>query len=178
GGGVGWGGGAARDRSAPQRQWDSPPTSPPPPIPWNRPFQPFVGRATNTLTRHPVGGCVTVARTRQDPSAALSSTESMVVLGSATLARSSWGITGAPSATAGLGGASPTWGRATAAGRATRTVSIPRRSRVSPNLEGRAIASVRVACDGIILAGPHEALDCRRPRGSLAVRLAASRATC
>src|SRR5262249_57459478 len=123
GGGVGWGGGAARDRSAPQRQWDSPPTSPPPPIPWNRPFQPFVGRATNTLTRHPVGGCVTVALTRHDPSAALSSTESMVVFGSATLVRLSCGITGALSAKAGFGGGSPTWARAAAEG-ATRAASL------------------------------------------------------
>src|SRR5262249_44941463 len=131
GGGVGWGGGAARDRSAPQRQWDSPPTSPPPPVPWNLPFQPFVGRATNTLTRHPVGGCVTVALTRHDPSESLSSTESMVVFGSATLARPSCGITGSLSAKIGLGGASPTWAQATAPGSATNRVRTPRRCRTS-----------------------------------------------
>ena len=106
-------------------------------MPWNLPFQPFVGRATNTLTRHPVGGCVTVALTRQDPSAALSSTESMVVFGSETLVRLSCGITGALSAKAGLGGASPTWARATAAGSATRTVSIPMRCRARPNVVGK-----------------------------------------
>src|SRR3954453_10725644 len=70
-----------------------PPAYPPPPVPWNLPFQPFVGRATNTFTRHPVGGCVTVALTRQDPSAALSSTESMVVFGSETLVKSSCEVT-------------------------------------------------------------------------------------
>src|SRR3954463_13033716 len=153
-----------------------PPTYPPPPVPWNLPFQPFVGRATNTLTRHPVGGCVTVALTRQDPSAALSSTESMVVFGSATLVRRSCGITGALSAKVGLGGASTTWARA-AAGSATRTVSIPRQCRARPNVEGSVTARARVTFDGIILSEPHEALACRRSRGYLAARLAASRAT-
>ena len=89
----------------------------------------------NTLTRHPVGGCVTVALTRQDPSAAFSSTESMVVFGSATLIRLSCAITGELSVNAGLGGISPTWARATAAGSATRTVSIPMRCLVRPNVE-------------------------------------------
>src|SRR4051794_18247671 len=158
---------AKPSRNGPFKAAGFPPTYPPPPVPWNLPFQPFVGSATNTLTRQPVGGCVTVARTRQDPSASLSSTESMVVFGSETLVRSSCGITGALSAKAGLGGASPTWARATAAGSATRTVSIPIRYRASPDLEGRATASARVRFDEIILAEPHEALDCRRPRGYL-----------
>ena len=84
----------------------------------------------------------------------MSSTESMVVFGSATLVRPSCGITGALSAKAGLGGISPTWARATAAGSATRTVSIPMRCRARPNVEGRATASARVTFDGIILAEP------------------------
>src|SRR3954465_13750718 len=81
-------------RNGPFKPAGFPPTYPPPPVPWNLPFQPFEGRAMNTFTRHPVGGCVTVALTRQDPSAASSSTESMVVFGSETLVRSSCEITG------------------------------------------------------------------------------------
>src|SRR5262249_61963311 len=88
------------ERTGPLKPLGFPPTYPPPPVPWNRPFQPFVGRATNTFTRHPVGGCVTVALTRQDPSPALSSRGSVVALGIATLVRSSCGITGSLSAQA------------------------------------------------------------------------------
>src|SRR5262249_26868960 len=89
---------ASPERNGPLEALGFPPKYPPTPVPWTLPFQPFVGRATNTLTRHPVGGCVTVALTRQDPSAALSSTDSMVVFGIATLVRLSCGITGALSA--------------------------------------------------------------------------------
>src|SRR5262249_2694138 len=95
-------------RVGPLKAAGFPPTYPPPPVPWNLPFQPFMGRAMDPLTRHPVGGCVTVARTRQDPSASLSSTESIVVFGSASFIRLSYGTTGALSANAGFGGGSPT----------------------------------------------------------------------
>ena len=160
---------AKPERNGPLKPAGFPPTYPPPPVPWNLPFQPFVGRATNTFTRHPVGGCVTVARTRQDPSASLSSTESMVVFGSETLARSSCGITGSLSAKAGLGGASPTWARATAAGSATRTVEYPDvdAARGPTSKEGPRKA-FELQFDGIILAEPfmkHSTADDRGANG-------------
>src|SRR5262245_16089829 len=132
----------------------------------------------NTLTRHPVGGCVTVALTRQDPSSALSSTESMVVFGSATLVRLSCGITGALSAKTGLGGFSPTWARATAAGSAARRASIPMRCRARPNVEGRAIGSIRIPFDGIILLSlmKHSTADNRGAHWLSASRQAGRRA--
>src|SRR5262249_1361134 len=138
------------------------------PVPWNLPFQPFMGRATNTFTRHPVGGCVTVALTRQDPSASFSSTESMVVFGSETLARSSCEITGSLSAKMGLGGAWATWARATAPGSATNRVSIPMRCRTRADVEGKAPEGVRVSFDEIILAEPfmkHSPVDDRGAGG-------------
>src|SRR4051812_6632066 len=163
-------------RNGPFKAPGFPPTYPPPPVPWNRPFQPFVGRATNTFPRHPAGGCVTVARTRQDPSAASSSTESMVVFGSATLARSSCEITGSPSAKTGLGGASPTWARATAAGSATRRISIPSLCRTRADVRRTTTECVRAEFAGIIWAesflkrAPTVAgLTDREPRGELGV---------
>jgi hypothetical protein len=74
----------------------------------------------------------------------------MVVFGSATLIRLSCGTTGALSAKAGLGGSSLTWARATAAGIATRRVSIPMRCRARPDVAGKATASARFTFDGFI----------------------------
>src|SRR3954447_11625152 len=166
-------------RNGPFKPAGFPPTYPPPPVPWNRPFQPFVGSATNIFTRHPVGGCVTVARTRQDPSAALSSTESMVVFGSETLVRSSCAITGSLSAKIGLGGASPTWARATAAGSAIKRMSIPRRCRTGADVKGKTTECVRAEFDGIILAESlkkHAPADCRGADGPRASWQAGRRA--
>src|SRR5438034_1580725 len=58
----------------------------------------------NTLTRSPDGGCVTVAVTRHDPSEGSSAAESIVVLGSETLARLSHGHTGEAPGKRGFGG--------------------------------------------------------------------------
>src|SRR5262249_39529053 len=103
----------------------------------------------------------------------------MVVFGSETFVRFSCGITGALSVKAGLGGFSPTWAPATAAGSATRTVRIPMRCRARPNVEGRATASARVTFDRIILAEPflkHSPADYRGATGLRALRQAGQRA--
>src|SRR6185503_8610349 len=83
-----------------------PPENPPPPFPRNLPFQFFMGRPMNTLTRSPAGGCVTVAVTRHDPFVGSIAAESIVVFGSATFVRLSHGHTGAASGKSGFGGAS------------------------------------------------------------------------
>src|SRR5262245_15421035 len=81
-----------------------PPENPPPPTPRNRPFQFDVGMPTQILTLSPAGGCVVIAVTRHMPGLAGSSTaDSMVVFGSATIARLSQDRTGLALATAGFG---------------------------------------------------------------------------
>src|SRR5437870_4422289 len=75
------------------------------------PFQFVAGRPMKTLTRSPDGGCVTVAVTRHEPSEGSSAAESIVVLGSETLARLSHGHTGAASGKSGFGGVSAAWTR-------------------------------------------------------------------
>jgi hypothetical protein len=72
-----------------------PPEKPPPPVPKNLPFQLVVGIAIQIRTLSPVGGCVVTAVTRQI-SGLLGSgaADSIVVFGSATVARLSHERTG------------------------------------------------------------------------------------
>src|SRR5213592_3544647 len=82
-----------------------PPTNPPPPVPRKRPFQFDVGIAIQIRTLSPAGGCVVVAITRQIPRLSASTiADSMVVFGSATLARLSHVRTGLALAMSGFGG--------------------------------------------------------------------------
>src|SRR6478736_3087213 len=82
-----------------------PPANPPPPVPRNRPFQFVVGIAIQILTLSPAGGCVVVAMTRQRLGLAASTVaDSIVVSGSATLAKLSHDRTGLALAMSGLGG--------------------------------------------------------------------------
>src|SRR5690349_6010829 len=81
-----------------------PPEKPPPPIPTNRPFQLEVGMPIQILTLSPAGGCVVMAVTRQIPGLAGSAAaDSIVVFGSAILARLSQERTGFAAAMAGFG---------------------------------------------------------------------------
>src|SRR2546430_15487707 len=83
-----------------------------------------------TLTRSPDGGCVTVAVTRHEPSEESMAAESIVVLGSETLARLAHGHTGAASGKSGFGGASAARTKVTAPRRVvTRTVCVIRSRR-------------------------------------------------
>jgi hypothetical protein len=82
-----------------------PPENPPPPTPWNRPFQFFIGNARKIRTLSPAGGCVTVAVTRHAGLArSVSSTaaESIAVLASETDSRLSHDRAGAALGTSGL----------------------------------------------------------------------------
>src|SRR5439155_9808755 len=82
-----------------------PPTNPPPPFPRKRPFQVDVGIAIQIRTLSPAGGCVATAVTRQTPGLSESTAaDSMVVFGSAMLARLSHERTGLAFATSGFGG--------------------------------------------------------------------------
>src|SRR6266436_1476475 len=80
------------------------PESPPPPVPRDRPFQFAIGMLIQILTLSPAGGCVMNTVTRHTPGLAGSTTaDSIVVFGSATVARLSQERTACALGTAGLG---------------------------------------------------------------------------
>src|SRR6185503_14669351 len=88
-----------------------PPRKPPPPVPRKRPFQLFSGSAIQMRTLSPAGGWVVTAVTRQTPGAfGSTAADSMVVLGSATLARLSHVRAGLAFGTSGFGAVSATEG--------------------------------------------------------------------
>src|SRR5271165_4090556 len=73
-------------------------------MPRKRPFQFAVGMPIQIFTLSPMGGCVVIAVTRQMPGFAGSTVaDSMIVFGSATIARLSQDRTGFAFAIAGLG---------------------------------------------------------------------------
>src|SRR5947207_15427841 len=86
------------------------------------------------LTRSPDGGCVTVAVTRHEPSEESMAAESIVVLGSETLARLAHGHTGAASGKSGFGGVSAARTKAIALRSAARRVARRIRRRQSRTL--------------------------------------------
>src|SRR5262245_57242589 len=98
---------AAKPRATgPRKLPGLPPENPPPPFPWNLPFQFVTGSPIQTLTRSPEGGCVTVAVTRHHPFDGSSEAESIVVFGSETFVRLSHEQTGAALRKIGFGGVS------------------------------------------------------------------------